>query len=666
MGGKGRRLLRGALRLGRDREQVPAPCSNPCGPSPLGSRHDPARPPASGRPLLRRRHRQRVAGHSGPPAPGRVRVGHLRGEGTPAHGPPRPPALGVRGRFRAGDGLPLPLLDRQRRRAAHPHGSRPPGGDLPQHHARPLLPGLSPPPRGALLSRPARAFGVRRPRRARPRRQRVQPPRARGGRVPRAPGCCPIVLDFGAYDAPPSPVTAAALRGRPHQPPLRRAHHPQQEDRRPDPGLRRLPALRSTRAAGFSWSATTAGTSATSTASRRWCESCGSTRWCSPGTSTTTTSWPATRSPTSSCASPSTRASASRCMEAMHFGLPGGRLRRRRGERRPCAAAACCSARSGPRSWPSWSARILTDEPPARRGPGHPGARARRRSAAPTSARCFGSGSRRFSTEGPALRIDQWVPALHRGDAIGDSARLMRDAFRRWGHEADVYALELDADLEGDGRPWSEWHAGGPDDVVIFHYALPSPLTAAFREHRGRRVLLHHNITPPEFFVDLGPGDGPHLRPRAAGAVAAWPATPTSASRDSECNRQELEALGFRRTGVLPIYLDFAPLPRAAEPRPAARCSRTGARTCSSSGRLAPNKRQEDLIRVAVLLEALHLARRPARPRGQASPPARLLRRAAVLRLRARGSRPRRSCSSATSTTTTCWPATPPPTSSSP
>ena len=31
------------------------------------------------------------------------------------------------------------------------------------------------------------------------------------------------------------------------------------------------------------------------------------------------------------------------------------------------------------------------------------------------------------------MRIDQWVPALHRGDAIGDSARLMRDAFRSWG-----------------------------------------------------------------------------------------------------------------------------------------------------------------------------------------------------------------------------------------
>ena len=60
------------------------------------------------------------------------------------------------------------------------------------------------------------------------------------------------------------------------------------------------------------------------------------------------------------------------------------------------------------------------------------------------------------------MRIDQWVPTLHRGDAIGDSARLMRDAFRRWGHEADVYALELDEDLSEDGRPWSGIAARAP------------------------------------------------------------------------------------------------------------------------------------------------------------------------------------------------------------
>jgi glycosyltransferase involved in cell wall biosynthesis len=195
------------------------------------------------------------------------------------------------------------------------------------------------------------------------------------------------------------------------------------------------------------------------------------------------------------------------------------------------------------------------------------------------------------------VRIDQWVPALHRGDAVGDSARLMRDAFRSWGHSADVFALDLDDDLEGDGRKFSEWKPGSASDVVILHYALPSPLTAALKDHRGRRVLLYHNITPAGFFVghdaemvricDLGRRELPGLRDHVDLGLA-----------DSEFNRRELEEAGFRRTGVVPIYLDFrryreAPNPVLSEML----CD--GRANLLFVGRVAPNKRHDDLIRLA-------------------------------------------------------------------
>ncbi len=194
------------------------------------------------------------------------------------------------------------------------------------------------------------------------------------------------------------------------------------------------------------------------------------------------------------------------------------------------------------------------------------------------------------------MRIDQWVPALHRGDAIGDSARLMRDAFRRWGHTADVWALELDADLQGDGRAFRDFRPGGPDDVVVLHYALPSPLSAALREQPGRRVLLHHNITPPEFFAGwdaelericrLGREQLEGLLGHVKLALA-----------DSEFNRRELEAAGFARTGVLPIYLDFARYARAPNPV-LGRLLDDGRHNLLFVGRVAPNKRHDDLIRL--------------------------------------------------------------------
>jgi len=196
-------------------------------------------------------------------------------------------------------------------------------------------------------------------------------------------------------------------------------------------------------------------------------------------------------------------------------------------------------------------------------------------------------------------RIDQWVPALHRGDAIGDSARLMRDAFRSWGHEADVWAPDIDDDLAGDGRPYAEFDSAGagPGDVVILHYALPSRMSEDLRGFPGRRVLLHHNITPPEFFA---PWDPEMVRICTLGReqVAGLRGDVDLALADSEFSRRELEEAGFARTGVLPIFLDFARYREA--PSPVLLRHLDDERTnLLFVGRLAPNKRQEDLVRLA-------------------------------------------------------------------
>ena len=195
------------------------------------------------------------------------------------------------------------------------------------------------------------------------------------------------------------------------------------------------------------------------------------------------------------------------------------------------------------------------------------------------------------------MRVDQWVPALHRGDAIGDSARLMRDAFRRWGHAADVYALELDEDLQGDGRPWSDWRAGEPDDVVILHYALPSPLSAALQRHAGRRVLLHHNITPAHFFVRYDP-EMVRICTLGRAELGSLAGHVDLALGDSEFNRRELQEAGFARTGVLPIYLDFDRY-RETPNAVLRRLLDDGRTNVLFVGRIAPNKRQDDLVRMA-------------------------------------------------------------------
>jgi len=193
--------------------------------------------------------------------------------------------------------------------------------------------------------------------------------------------------------------------------------------------------------------------------------------------------------------------------------------------------------------------------------------------------------------------INQWVPAAHRGDAIGDSARRLRDLLRRLGHDADLYALTMDDDLLGDVRPFTNG-AACAGDVTIFHFALPSPMTEAFAAAGSRRVLQYHNITPAHYFAPYDPG---LFRLAALGRaeLATLAGRVDLALGVSEYNRRELERLGFARTGVMPIAIDFDRL-RNAPRRPALeKVLDDGPANILFVGRIAPNKRIEDHIRLA-------------------------------------------------------------------
>ncbi len=101
--------------------------------------------------------------------------------------------------------------------------------------------------------------------------------------------------------------------------------------------------------------------------------------------------------------------------------------------------------------------------------------------------------------------VNQWVPAAHRGDAIGDSARVVRGMLRRRGHQlGSLRAHRWTTTCETTcGRSRTRPHGRG--DVTIFHFALPSPMTAAFAALPGLRVLQYHNITPAAFFAPYDP-----------------------------------------------------------------------------------------------------------------------------------------------------------------
>jgi glycosyltransferase involved in cell wall biosynthesis len=196
------------------------------------------------------------------------------------------------------------------------------------------------------------------------------------------------------------------------------------------------------------------------------------------------------------------------------------------------------------------------------------------------------------------MQINQWIPAAHRGDAIGDSARRVRDLLRRLGHESEIYALTVDDDMRNEVRPFDQDETR-KGDFTIFHFALPSPMTAAFAALPRGRILQYHNVTPAHFFAPYDPG---LFRIAALGRreLATLVDATDLALGDSDFNRRELEGLGFRRTGVMPIAVNPEKITSApAHPELEKLLLDEEFTNFLFVGRMVPNKRIEDIIRLA-------------------------------------------------------------------
>jgi glycosyltransferase involved in cell wall biosynthesis len=211
-------------------------------------------------------------------------------------------------------------------------------------------------------------------------------------------------------------------------------------------------------------------------------------------------------------------------------------------------------------------------------------------------------------SRGAPAAVHQLTPNFGLGDAIGNHVRALRALLRGWGYASDVYAQHIDQRLAGDARFYTRYRdVSHPDNVVIFHFSIGSELTGLFAGLGDRRVLLYHNITPPEYFVGVNARVADRCR-RGRWELRRLATVTDLALGVSEFNRQELEAEGFRRTGVLPILVDWGQY--ATPPVGRLEAAYGGDRILLHVGRIAPNKRIEDLLKTFHFYRGLDPGRR--------------------------------------------------------
>ena len=192
--------------------------------------------------------------------------------------------------------------------------------------------------------------------------------------------------------------------------------------------------------------------------------------------------------------------------------------------------------------------------------------------------------------------VHQVLATLGYGDAIGHEVLGVQRVLREAGYDSDVFVETADPRLEDLTRDFRELaEVSHPDNILIHHFSIGSKASRVAYALPDRMVLVYHNITPPEYFVDV------HkllvrLCYHGRRELGAYVGRCDLALGDSEFNRQELEALGFPSTGVLPVVPGFAHLDGPANDLVARQFDDEWTNVLFV-GRIIPNKRIENVIR---------------------------------------------------------------------
>lgn len=193
-------------------------------------------------------------------------------------------------------------------------------------------------------------------------------------------------------------------------------------------------------------------------------------------------------------------------------------------------------------------------------------------------------------------RVRQLLAAAAPGDAVTGQALAWARLLGDWGHPCEIVAEHVHPDLAGRVRRLAE-----VDDVagpLILHYSIWSAVVPAALRADGPLAVCYHNVTPGHLLRAYNPALADDCD-RARGALHRLAGHADVLIADSSFNAHELLLAGMVGTAVIPLVLDL-PAP------PPARLPAAGPPSVVSVGRIVPNKRLEDVIRVFALYQREH------------------------------------------------------------
>ena len=194
------------------------------------------------------------------------------------------------------------------------------------------------------------------------------------------------------------------------------------------------------------------------------------------------------------------------------------------------------------------------------------------------------------------MRVIQLISTIAFGDAVSNDTLALQDVIKSMGYTTRIYAESVVTPYDSKiALPIEEVGELSKDDIAIYHLSTGSQLSFDFADYKCRKIVIYHNITPPEFFDgnnqfikginEWGLEGARYLKDKVDYCLA-----------DSEFNKQNLIDMGYTcPIDVLPIVIpmkDYQKTPAKA----AMKDFGDNYTNIMFAGRVAPNKKQEDII----------------------------------------------------------------------
>lgn len=193
--------------------------------------------------------------------------------------------------------------------------------------------------------------------------------------------------------------------------------------------------------------------------------------------------------------------------------------------------------------------------------------------------------------------IEQFLPAFHYGDAIGNSAHGFHRFLQEKGIESRIIAMTIDECLVNEAVSFAEYKKNPTQNSLkILHFAIPSELTDFFLETPGKKVMIYHNITPAHFFTDFS-DDLVRFTTEGRKHLERLTDCFDAAIAVSHFNASDLQALHFRNVQVSPLMINLKDY-ETQHSEAYYKLLDDERKNIIFVGRITPNKKIEDLIKV--------------------------------------------------------------------